>query len=159
MNPSSRRPSRLRADLALATALATALALAPLSALTADKDQREDRAEMRVKDLHSRLKILPAQEAQWTEVATIMRDNAVIMDKLTQTRIDHAKGVTAVEDLKSYSDISDAHADGIRKLVPAFSALYTAMSDSQKKQADLLFREGDRAHGGNEASDKTPVAK
>lgn len=142
-----------------ATLLATTLAVAPLVVFAADSDEHEDRAELRIKDMHTRLAIQPAQEAQWTVVATIMRDNAVTMDKLTQLRVDHATEVSAVEDLKSYGDISEAHADGIKKLTPAFSTLYSAMSDAQKKQADLLFREGERAQGGNEAASKTSAAK
>ena len=154
----SRSPAPRAASFAAAM-IAAAFSFAPIVALAADSDAHEDRAEMRIKDMHARLKILPAQEAQWTAVATIMRDNAVTMDKLTQLRVDHAKEVTAVEDLKSYGDISDAHADGIKKLTPAFTVLYTAMSDTQKKQADLLFREGERAQGGNEAVTKSPTAK
>jgi len=45
-----------------------------------------------------------------------------------------------VDDLQSYAAIADAHADGLKKLIPAFQALYTAMSDDQKKTADMLFR-------------------
>ncbi len=144
-----------------ATMLAATLAVAPVIVFAADSDAHEDRAELRVKDLHKRLAIQPAQETQWKIVATIMRDNAVTMDKLTQLRVDHASEVSAVDDLKSYGDISAAHADGIKKLTPAFSKLYTAMSATQKKQADLLFREGERAQGGNEAAaaSKTSAAK
>jgi protein CpxP len=145
---------------ALAAAMiAAAFSFAPIVALAADSEVNENRAELRIKELHTRLNILPAQETQWSAVATIMRDNAVRMDQLTQRRVDKASEVTAVEDLKSYGEISEAHAEGIRKLTPAFDSLYSAMSEPQKKQADLLFREGEGAQGGNEAVTQSPTAK
>jgi hypothetical protein len=54
--------------------------------------------------------------------------------------------MTAVDDLKSYGEIADAHANGIKKLTPVFADLYTSMSDVQKKEADTLFRHGDHKH-------------
>ena len=76
-----------------------------------------------------------------------MRDNGKTLDALTQARVDHAKTMTAVDDLKSYGEIADAHADGVKKLTPVFASLYDGMSDAQKKQADALFSRGDRHHG------------
>ena len=70
-----------------------------------------------------------------------MRDNAQTMDGLTQARIDKAKTMTAVDNLQSYSAIVEAHAEGLKKFVPAFEALYASMSDAQKHQADNVFRE------------------
>ena len=156
-----RRLSRLPTarSKALAAAMITAaFSFAPIVALAADSEANENRAELRIKELHTRLNILPAQETQWSAVATIMRDNAVTMDKLTQRRVDKASEVTAVEDLKSYGEISEAHAEGIRTLTPAFDSLYSAMSEPQKKQADLLFRQGEGAEGGNEAVTQSPTA-
>lgn len=133
--------------IAAATLLAT-LAFAPGVVLAADKDAHEDRTELRIKDMHAKLKITAAQEAQWGKVAQAMRDDAKTMDTLTTARLAHAKDMTAVDDLKSYGEIVDAHADGIKKLTPVFADLYAGMSDTQKKAADDLFRRGDheRAH-------------
>jgi hypothetical protein len=47
--------------------------------------------------------------------------------------------MTALEDLKSYSEIADAHATGLKKFIPAFEALYASMSEEQRKNADSLF--------------------
>jgi len=66
------------------------------------------------------------------------------MEPLIKARTENAKTMTAVDDLKSYSEITDAHADGIKKFTPVFATLYDSMSDAQKKQADALFRHGDR---------------
>jgi hypothetical protein len=98
-----------------------------------------DRAEARIKDLHAKLKITPAQEELWNNVTQVMRDNARTMETLIKARSEKASTMTAVDDLKSYGDIAEAHADGLKKFVPAFEPLYASMSDAQKKNADKLF--------------------
>jgi len=135
------------ARLIAATALATTLTFAPGLVLAVDKDAHEDRAELRIKDMHAKLKITPAEEPRWAKVAQAMRDNGKTMDTLTQARVDHAKDTTAVDDLKSYGEIAEAHADGIKKLTPVFADLYASMSDAQKKEADTLFRHGEHEPG------------
>jgi len=137
-----------------AIAMAATLVFGPGMAFAAGKDAHEDRAEMRIKDIHAKLKITATQEEQWAKVAQIMRDNGKTMDTLTKARVDHEKDMTAVDDLKSYGEITDAHADGIKKLTPAFATLYSSMSDAQKKEADTLFR-----HGGRERGHKASMAK
>lgn len=132
--------------IAAATLLAT-LAFAPGVVLAAGKDAHEDRAELRIKDMHAKLKITTAQEAQWGKVAEVMRDDAKTMDALVKARADHAKDMTAIDDLKSYGEITEAHATGIKKLTPVFADLYASMSDAQKKEADEFFRHGAREHG------------
>lgn len=122
------------------------LGFAPGLVFAADKHQ-EVRVEVRIKDMHDKLKITAAQEEQWAKVEQAMREDAKVMDALTQTRADHAKDMTAIDDLKSYGEITAAHADGIKKLTPLFAVLYDGMSDTQKKEADALFRHGDHEHG------------
>jgi hypothetical protein len=124
-------------------ALVATLGFAPGIVFATDKDAHEDRTELRIKDMHSKLKITSAQEDQWAKVAQAMLEDAKTMDALTQTRADHAKDMTAIDDLKSYGEITDTHANGIKKLTPVFADLYASMSDPQKKEADSLFREGD----------------
>ncbi len=99
-----------------------------------------DRVEARITMLHAKLGITPAQEDLWQNVTQVMRDNAQTMKALTQARADKAKTMTAVEDLTSYSEITNAHAEGLKKFIPVFEALYASMSDAQKAQADTLFR-------------------
>ena len=55
------------------------------------------------------------------------------MDELNQARHEKAKAMTAVEDLQSYSEVAQAHADGLKSFVPVFEELYASMSDDQKK--------------------------
>jgi hypothetical protein len=96
--------------------------------------------ERRIKDLHRRLHITPAQDAAWNSVADVMRENAKTMEALAHERYENAAKMTAVDDLRSYGALADAHADGLKKFIPAFQQLYDSMSDKQKKNADALFR-------------------
>jgi hypothetical protein len=107
---------------------------------TAGKVSKPDRVEARIKELQTKLKITPAQEELWNNVTQVMRDNAKTMEALIKARTGAASTMTAIDDLKSYAEIVEAHADGIRKFIPAFEPLYAGMSDAQKKAADMLFR-------------------
>lgn len=100
---------------------------------------RSARVEARIKSLHTQLKITSEQEDKWNAVADAMRDNAATLDQLAQQRAAERTKMSAVDDLQSYEKIADAHADGLKKLVPAFSTLYDSMSDAQKKNADNIF--------------------
>jgi len=96
--------------------------------------------DARIASLHKRLKITAAQEPQWQQVAQVMRDNATQIEQLVKERDAKLKTMTAVDNLQTYSDIAQAHADGLKKLVPVFDTLYGSMSDAQKKVADGVFR-------------------
>jgi len=147
MNLTGIRFARVSARAVSAAVLVASLTFAPGIALAVDKAAHQDRTELRIKDMHTKLKITSAQEEQWAKVAKAMSDNAKVMDTLTQARAEHAKDMNAVDDLKSYSEIIDAHADGIKKLIPELTTLYASMSETQKKAADILFRHGERKHG------------
>jgi hypothetical protein len=112
----------------------------------AHSDTKRDAAvEKHIEQLHTTLKITPAQESQWNEVAATMRQNAKDMDQVIDKRAANAATATAVDDLNAYEDIAQTHADGVKKLAAAFTGLYSAMSDDQKKAADEAF-----AHRGHE---------
>ena len=96
--------------------------------------------ETRITDLHSKLKINDAQEALWKTVTQEMRDNAKAMKDVAESREKKAKDMSALDDLKSYSEIASLHADGMKKFLDVFTPLYNAMSDDQKKNADEIFR-------------------
>lgn len=142
MAPATLAAATLPAPVLLAQAAPAAAAPARIQATAAKASTTAtvDPVEARIKDLHVRLKITPAQEELWTHVTVVMRDNAKTMDGLRRARSEKAQSMTAVEDFKSYGEITDIHADGIKKFVPVFSALYDSMSDAQKKNADSLFR-------------------
>jgi hypothetical protein len=98
-----------------------------------------DPVEARITELHAKLNITQAQEDLWSHVTQVMRDNEKAMEALHKSRSERATTMTAVEDVKSYAEIADAHAVGLKKFVPVFEALYASMSDVQKKNADTLF--------------------
>lgn len=99
-----------------------------------------DRVEMRINDMHAKLRIKPEQEDQWQQVAQVMRDNENAIKPLIEDRKANARNMTAIDDLHSYAAITEAHVEGIKKFTPAFETLYASMTDEQKKQADSLFR-------------------
>lgn len=100
---------------------------------------RSENVEDRIKHLHDQLKITPQQEAQWSNVAQVMLDNASAVDGAIKDRIAKAAGMTAIDDLRSYQAIVQTHADGLKKLAAAFTPLYSAMPEAQQKNADAVF--------------------
>ncbi len=108
--------------------------------------------ETHIRDLHKKLQITDAQKTQWDALAQVMRDNAQKMADLEKRRAADAKSMTAVDVVKSYSEVIDAHEDGMKKFIPAFEDLYNSMSDSQKKIADSLFRSRARTEARKEVS-------
>lgn len=142
-----------------AATLVATLLFAPEVVFATDKDAHEDRTELRIKEMHAKLKITSAQEEQWAKVAQTMLDDAKTMDALTQIRVDHAKDMTAVDDLKSFGEIADAYANGIKKMIPVFADLYASMSDAQKKEADAFFRYGYEKHNHKNSPKKKSVGK
>lgn len=125
----------------------------PSAAAPGAKRSRVDRVEAHIEQLHQELKITPEQQPQWDTLAQAMRDNAHQMQALLQERAKNVKTASAVDDLKSYEALADAHADGLKKFVPAFEALYASMSDDQKKTADAVFRSHE--HRGRPATKKS----
>ncbi|ABK12303.1 conserved hypothetical protein [Burkholderia cenocepacia HI2424] len=84
----------------------------------------------RINSLHQRLGITPGQESLWQPVAQVMRDNANAMESLRKARSDHANDMSAMGDLHSYGEVTNVHADGVKKLTTAFQPLYDKMSDT-----------------------------
>jgi hypothetical protein len=95
---------------------------------------------VRIKGLHRRLHITSAQQAQWDKLVQVMRDNAKAMNDLQEQRKQDAAAMTAVDAVKSYQAVIEAHDAGMAKFVPAFESLYDSMSEAQKKTADAMFR-------------------
>jgi len=134
--PAAQARSADRGQLAQASPPASAPAAQP----SPPRSRSAARLEARIKSLHDQLKLTAAQEPQWSAVAQVMRDNAKAVSDLVRDRAQKASSMTAVDDLRSYAAVADAHAAGVRKLIPAFDALYATLSDDQKKNADAVFR-------------------
>lgn len=125
------------------------------------KGGHERNVEDRITYLHSQLKITPEQETQWKAFADVMRGNGETMGELFKQRR-AATSVSALDDMKQYATIAQAHADGMKKLVDAFDPLYNSFSPEQKKLADVTFRQhgadGRPRHHGKGKSDKSSPA-
>ena len=106
---------------------------------TAPKAQSADQTEARIAALHRELHITADQDEQWKDFAQVMRANAQKMRASITERSSMLKHMSAVEDLHSYERVADEHADGLKRLVPAFEALYVKMSPAQQKNADHVF--------------------
>ena len=105
--------------------------------------KRDSAVEQHITQLRAQLKITPAEESQWTQVAETMRENAREMDRAIDKRDASIATATAIDNLNSYSEIAQVHANGVKKLASAFSGLYSEMSDAQKKEADVVFSHRD----------------
>ncbi|RDU95208.1 Spy/CpxP family protein refolding chaperone [Trinickia dinghuensis] len=140
---------------ALATSGAFAQASAPEAASSmpaasapaeAHAAKREARVEERIAYLHSQLKITAAQEPQWKTFAEVMRTNAQNMGRLFRQRTQAEQTQSAVDNMRQYAEIAQAHADDMKQLVDAFDPLYNSFSPEQKKVADTTFRQTGEHH-------------
>jgi periplasmic protein CpxP/Spy len=101
---------------------------------------KPETVEQRITSLKAALKITSDQESKWSAVATAMRENAAAMDKLVTEKRAKSDNMTAVEDLKTYQDFTQAHLDGLKNLTSAFQSLYDSLPADQKKNADQVFQ-------------------
>ena len=114
------------------------------TAMAAADAKRNAAVEKHIAALHGTLKITAAEESQWANVAQTMRGSAIELDKAIDKRAAIVDNATAVDNLKAYGEIAQAHVDSVKKLAAAFSPLYASMPDDQKKVADEVFAQ--RAH-------------
>jgi len=122
------------------------------STMTKGDAIRDAAVEKHIADLHAKLKITPAEESQWKEVADTMRDNTRDLDRAIDKRDASIAYATAIDDLNSYAEIAQAHANGVKRLSSAFSSLYSTMSDDQKKAADEVFSHHRHHHDGKKVA-------
>jgi protein CpxP len=125
-------------------------ATAKSATATSKAPSAADRVEQHITQLHAQLRITPAQQAQWDQFAQVMRDNAKGMDQIVDQRGASLASMTAAENMQSYSQIAQQHAQDMQKLSAAFQTLYSSLSDEQKKNADEVFR----ARGAQHAATK-----
>ena len=141
----------------LAAALLTsvaALALSPASAQTTPpaansgtaQTQTHHHARMlpgqlvdgRIAFLKAELKILPAQETQWEQVATAMRENANALDQTIGTARDQRGTLDAVQRLTMREQFAKVRAENDALLLTAFKPLYASLSPEQQQIANDL---------------------
>lgn len=105
------------------------------------RQARADRVEARITELHQKLRITAAQEPEFKTFADVMRTNVTGMGNMARQRWEARKTMNAIDDLRSYEDMAQAHADHVRELVRAFQPLYDKLSPEQKKAADVAFND------------------
>jgi hypothetical protein len=142
---------RLTRPLAIASVTGAALLAMPVMAQTKEQaakppaadaatSNKPETVEQRITTLKAALKITPDQEKKWEGVAQAMRENASRMEKLVaEKRKMSPDKTTAVDDLKTYQEFTEARLDGLKHLTSAFKSLYDSMTPEQKKNADLVF--------------------
>ena len=111
----------------------------PIAGHTVAGKNAEERVERRITELRAQLRITPAEQQQWDQFAGVMRDNARDMDQIFIQRAQQLGSMTALQNMQSYEQLADAHAQHLQKLVSAFQSLYEAMPDQQKQLADQVF--------------------
>jgi periplasmic protein CpxP/Spy len=117
-----------------------AASASPLAAQPAPGNNAEQRVETHIRQLHAQLRITPAERPQWDQFAQVMRENARDMDQAFMQRARQYPTMNAVQNMQSYEQIAEAHAQHLQKLVPAFDTLYNAMPEQQKQLTDQVFR-------------------
>jgi hypothetical protein len=95
--------------------------------------------EANIASLRQKLQITPPQEAQFSAVANVMRENARAGASAPRQPPANA---TAVDDLRAEIQYDEVELAGLRRLLPALEALYSTLSPAQKKTADAVFRQG-----------------
>jgi len=99
-----------------------------------ESPEGQDQASSRI-SLRSRR----TKKSVWSHVSQVMLDNASAIDGAVKNRTGMAKDMTAIDDLRSYQAIVEAHAEGIKKLVIAFKPLYKRCRRRKQKHADAVF--------------------
>jgi len=106
----------------------------------------KERVENRIKQLHTQLRITSAEEPQWNQFAEVMRQNARDIDQAILNRTQQFETMDAVQNMQSYEQLAEQHAQHVQKLVVAFENLYGAMPEQQKQLADQVFRANVQQH-------------
>ena len=95
--------------------------------------------EANIASLHQRLQITPAQEAQFTALANVMRQNARAEASAPQAPPPNG---SAVDYLRAEIQYDEMELAGLKRFLPALEALYATLSPMQKQAANAIFREG-----------------
>ena len=94
--------------------------------------------EARLGEIKQRLNITAAQQPQFDKFADVVKRNAQEMEALMEKAVQNAQQ-SAVEGLRAAADFAHTEAENLKRLVPALEALYTSLSEQQKRAADQLF--------------------
>ena len=121
-------------------------AASPMTSQPAAGNTAEQLVEAHIAQMHAQLRITPAEQPQWDQFAAVMRDNARDMDQVFMQRSQQYPTMNALQNMQSYEQVAEAHAQHVQKLVPAFENLYNAMPEQQKKLTDQVFSANAQSH-------------
>jgi hypothetical protein len=94
----------------------------------------------RIAFLKTELKITPAQEAQWQQYASVMRQNAQSLDQAIATARQHrGAAMNAVERMEIRGDFAKVRAENQARLLTALKPLYASLSPQQQQVANALM--------------------
>ncbi|HEY1261203.1 MAG TPA: Spy/CpxP family protein refolding chaperone [Stellaceae bacterium] len=131
------------AALGLAPAMAQTAPAAPAPAQTEARHHAQmtpgQLVEGRIAFLKAELKITPAQEAQWDQMAAAMRQNANALDQAMAGAKQRKGAMNAVERLTLRGDFAKLRADNDARLLAALKPLYAALSPEQQQTANQLI--------------------
>lgn len=102
--------------------------------------------EYRIKKLHDAIGVTSEQEDDWNNVASTMRESGEDMHKMMMERRENRADSDAIESLKSYKSMAEAHVSSMDKFIDAFEPFYDKLSDGQKLKADEFFRKPMMGH-------------
>ena len=92
----------------------------------------------RIAFLKAELKITPAQETQWQQVAAAMHENAKALDQTITTGRQNRTDRNAVQRLELREEFAKVRADNDARLLAAFKPLYASLSPEQQQMANQL---------------------
>jgi hypothetical protein len=101
-----------------------------------------DTTEARIRFLHDRLRITGEQDEPFGVLAHAMRDNARRLVPFLKRRLTAMTAGSGPDVLHAYQAFGDSQAEDLRRIAGAFDALYADLSESQKRIADAVLREG-----------------
>jgi Spy/CpxP family protein refolding chaperone len=93
----------------------------------------------RIAFLKAELKITPAEETQWQQVAAAMRENAKAVDQTITAARQNRTTMDAVQRLESREQFAKMRADNNARLLAAFKPLYASLSPEQQQKANQLI--------------------
>jgi len=102
--------------------------------------QTPEAVTQRIQQLHQQLEITPAQQSQWSQFTQVMRQNAQDMRNAIDQRGAAMNTMSAVQNMQSYTQLAETHAQDMQRLSTAFDTLYKSMSPKQQQNADQVFR-------------------
>lgn len=102
----------------------------------------------RIAFLQAELKITPAQQTQWRQFASVMRQNAQAIDQVIASARQHRGAAeNAVDRLSLRAEFAKVRADNEARLATAFRPLYTSLSPDQQQIANQLIGHAGWHHG------------